>query len=216
MSNFTPTQAELALVSQVFAVADPQGLGIVQGDAAVKAFSGSNLSPSILGDIWSIADKENNGFLTRKGVAMALRLIAHVQPGEELSEDLLTQCTRYIHSFFVHPAYYLFAPHSWAYSSYSRDNKGRGPHKPTEVSTHTVVTAADPCSTYLNTPGQDKIHPHVRQLWSRKRFAEWFVVIFIIIYFISSLIFQVIRQERFSSSLNYRTRNCRKFGMDIS
>ena len=91
MSNFTATQAETALVSQVFAIADPQGLGIVQGDAAVKAFAGSNLSPSVLGDIWTIADKDNNGFLTRKGVAIAVRLIGHAQMGEKVSEALIDQ-----------------------------------------------------------------------------------------------------------------------------
>jgi epidermal growth factor receptor substrate 15 len=91
MSSFSPTPAEQAIVSQIFAKADPNGLGIVTGDAAVKAFAASNLSPSILGDIWTIADKENNGFLTRKGVAIAVRLIGHAQTGEKITEDLIDQ-----------------------------------------------------------------------------------------------------------------------------
>ncbi|KAL5490092.1 hypothetical protein ACEPAI_4925 [Sanghuangporus weigelae] len=88
MSSFSPSTAELALVNNVFAVADPQKLGIITGDKAVEAFSGANLSPSVLGEIWAIADKENNGFLTRKGVAIALRLIGHAQKGEKVNESL--------------------------------------------------------------------------------------------------------------------------------
>ncbi|KAL5532930.1 hypothetical protein ACEPAF_4704 [Sanghuangporus sanghuang] len=89
MSSFSPSTAELALVNNVFAVADPQKLGIITGDKAVEAFSGANLPPSVLGEIWTIADKENNGFLTRKGVAIALRLIGHAQKGEKVNESLL-------------------------------------------------------------------------------------------------------------------------------
>ncbi|TDL27224.1 hypothetical protein BD410DRAFT_739994 [Rickenella mellea] len=89
MSSFTPTTAELALVSQVFAAADTQKLGIITGDAAVKIFAGAKLSPTVLGEVWAIADKENNGFLTRKGVAIALRLIGHAQNGQPVRESFL-------------------------------------------------------------------------------------------------------------------------------
>lgn len=89
MSSFTPTPAELALVNQIFAVSDPSKLGIITGDAAVKAFASAKLPPTVLGEIWAIADSENNGFLTKKGVAMALRLIGHVQKGETVKEALV-------------------------------------------------------------------------------------------------------------------------------
>lgn len=88
-SSFAPTQAELALVNALFASADPSKLGIITGDAAVKAFSGAKLQPTALGEIWAIADSDNNGFLTRKSVAMAVRLIGHVQNGQQVKESLL-------------------------------------------------------------------------------------------------------------------------------
>lgn len=88
MSSFNPTPAELALVNQVFAIADPSKLGIITGDAAVKAFAGAKLPPTVLGEIWALADSENNGFLTKKGTALALRLIGHAQKGEKVQEAL--------------------------------------------------------------------------------------------------------------------------------
>ncbi|KAG6332398.1 hypothetical protein ID866_6692 [Astraeus odoratus] len=90
-SNFTPTSAELALVNQIFVQADTQKIGILTGDVAVKVFYGSKLSPAALGQIWGIADEENNGFLTKKGVAIALRLIGHAQNGEKVQKSLLSK-----------------------------------------------------------------------------------------------------------------------------
>ncbi|KAL4244397.1 hypothetical protein ABKN59_010430 [Abortiporus biennis] len=89
MSKFSPTAAEVALVNQIFAQADPQKLGVVTGDAAVKIFAGSKLSPTILAEIWTVADEDNNGVLTRKGVAIAVRLLGHAQRGEQISEALV-------------------------------------------------------------------------------------------------------------------------------
>ena len=90
-SAFAPTPAETTLVHQIFLQADPQKLGVVTGEAAVKVFDRANLSPAVLADIWAIADDENNGWLSRKGVAKAVRLIGHCQAGRPLSEDLLKQ-----------------------------------------------------------------------------------------------------------------------------
>ncbi|KZT44182.1 hypothetical protein SISSUDRAFT_340601 [Sistotremastrum suecicum HHB10207 ss-3] len=89
--SFSPSPQELALVSQLFAHADPQKLGILTGDAAVKAFQGANLSPVILGEVWALADSENNGFLTRKTAAIAVRLIGWAQKGETVSEALINK-----------------------------------------------------------------------------------------------------------------------------
>ncbi|KAG5637716.1 hypothetical protein H0H81_003480 [Sphagnurus paluster] len=90
MSNkFTPTSAELSLVTQIFNQADPQKLGILTGDVAVKVFGGAKLQPSVLGEIWSIADEDNNGWLPRKGVAIALRLMGWAQNGEKISQELV-------------------------------------------------------------------------------------------------------------------------------
>jgi epidermal growth factor receptor substrate 15 len=89
MSTFNPTPSEIALTSQIFTLADPQNVGIVTGDIAVKILTGASLSHAVLGEIWGIADKDNNGFLTKKGVAIALRLIGYAQKGESVTEALL-------------------------------------------------------------------------------------------------------------------------------
>ncbi|KAH9829148.1 uncharacterized protein C8Q71DRAFT_791377 [Rhodofomes roseus] len=89
MSKFTPTPAEVALVNQIFIQADTQKLGVITGDAAVQIFNGSNLSPSVLAEIWNLADEDNNGVLTRKGVAVAVRLLGHAQRGEKITEALV-------------------------------------------------------------------------------------------------------------------------------
>lgn len=90
-ANFTPTTAELSLVNQIFAQADKQKLGILTGDVAVKVFGGAKLPGSVLGEIWSLVDEENNGWLSKKGAAMAIRLIAHAQKGEKVSAALVNK-----------------------------------------------------------------------------------------------------------------------------
>lgn len=92
MSLVNPTPDEQSLVSTIFSIADPQNLGIITGDVAVKVLSGANLSNSVLGEVWSLADKENNGFLTRNGVAVAVRLIGYAQKGQSISDlDVLSK-----------------------------------------------------------------------------------------------------------------------------
>lgn len=90
-TKFSPTPAELALVSQIFLQADPQKHGILTGDVAVKVFGGANLKPTVLGEIWSIADEDNNGFLPRKGVAIAIRLMGWAQKGEKITPVLVNK-----------------------------------------------------------------------------------------------------------------------------
>ena len=90
-SDFTPSQAEVALTNKIFEKCDPQKLGIITGDTAVSVFNSTKLSAVILGEVWAIADKDNNGFLTRKGVSTALRLMGHAQRGDQVSEALLSK-----------------------------------------------------------------------------------------------------------------------------
>jgi epidermal growth factor receptor substrate 15 len=88
-SSFTPSSAELGLVTQIFAQADTKKIGILSGGVAVKVFGGAKLAPTVLGKIWHIADDENNGFLTKRGVAIAVRLMGWAQKGETVSRALL-------------------------------------------------------------------------------------------------------------------------------
>lgn len=89
IASFAPSPLELAYTEQIFNQADPQKIGIITGDAAVTFFGGSNLPSSTLGEIWSLADSDNNGWLTKKGVAIAVRLIGWAQKGEPVKESLL-------------------------------------------------------------------------------------------------------------------------------
>jgi epidermal growth factor receptor substrate 15 len=86
---FAPSPAEVAIVGAIFAAADPQKLGLVTGEQGVRVFAGAKLAPATLGDIWALSDPENNGALTRKGVAIAVRLIGWAQNGESPSAELL-------------------------------------------------------------------------------------------------------------------------------
>ncbi|KIJ11729.1 hypothetical protein PAXINDRAFT_101608 [Paxillus involutus ATCC 200175] len=88
-SSFTPSSAELGLVTQIFAQADTKKIGILSGGVAVKVFGGAKLAPTVLGKIWDIADDEDNGFLTKRGVAIAVRLMGWAQKGETVSRALL-------------------------------------------------------------------------------------------------------------------------------
>jgi len=90
-SEFAPSQAEVVLTNKIFEKYDPQKLGMITGDAAVGVFNGTKLSAGVLGKVWGIADKDNNGVLTRKGVSIALRLMGHAQRGEEVSEALISK-----------------------------------------------------------------------------------------------------------------------------
>ena len=86
---FSPTQTELALVSQIFSQADPQRTGVLTGDVAVRVFGGAKLSPTTLGTIWDISDEDDRGWLPKKGVAIAVRLIGWAQKGEKITKDLV-------------------------------------------------------------------------------------------------------------------------------
>jgi len=91
-ASFRASPAELDLVNQIFSKVDKPKLGILSGEVAVKVFSGAKLAGSVLGEIWSIADEENNGWLSKTGTAKALRLIGHAQKGSKVSHTLLTKC----------------------------------------------------------------------------------------------------------------------------
>ena len=91
---FSPTHGEVALVNQIFAKHDPQKFGIITGEGAINIFGGANLSATTLSQIWGIADADNQGFLTRKGVSVAMRLVGWAQKGEALSTELVNKRER--------------------------------------------------------------------------------------------------------------------------
>jgi epidermal growth factor receptor substrate 15 len=90
-TNFTPSQPELAIVSQIFTRVDPKQPDFITGDLAVTIFSGAKLPPIVLGEIWTIADEDNKGLLSRRGVAIAVRLIGWAQNGEKITPALVNK-----------------------------------------------------------------------------------------------------------------------------
>jgi epidermal growth factor receptor substrate 15 len=89
-SSFVASEAELVIVSQIFVRAGGHLSGVVTGDAAVEIFATKvGLSPDVLSMIWNLADEENTGHLTRKGVTIAVRLIGWAQRGAEVTPDLV-------------------------------------------------------------------------------------------------------------------------------
>lgn len=83
------TPAETQAFAKLFAMADPGNTGVLSGDHAVRFFEGFHLPTITLGEIWSIADNQNEGYLTRPAFDVALRLIARAQRGESVSEQVV-------------------------------------------------------------------------------------------------------------------------------
>ena len=107
MSKFTPSPQEVALVNQIFTNADAQKIGVLNGETAVKVFSGSLLPSTVLAEVWNLADEDQKGALTRKDVAVAVRLLGHAQRGERLTEAHIHQreyrsCIPRVDTFVVH------------------------------------------------------------------------------------------------------------------
>lgn len=82
------TPEEKRLYSQLFKSLDPDGTGIITGDKARSTFEKSGLPPTILGEIWQLADQNNLGFLTQFGFCFAMRLIGYTQAGQPPSAGL--------------------------------------------------------------------------------------------------------------------------------
>ncbi|KAF1814582.1 hypothetical protein P152DRAFT_456851 [Eremomyces bilateralis CBS 781.70] len=82
LAHLRLTAEEKRFFAQLFNQADPDTLGIVTGDVAVKFFQRTKLASDVLGRIWQVADQENRGFLDFSGFCQSLRLIAHYQEGQ--------------------------------------------------------------------------------------------------------------------------------------
>ena len=86
--NIRLTPEEQQYYGQLFGQADPEHTQVVNGDAAIKLFMKSGLSPVILSEIWQMADADNKGYLDQQGFSIALRIIGHVQNGQRLAPNL--------------------------------------------------------------------------------------------------------------------------------
>ncbi|KAJ2925254.1 hypothetical protein H1R20_g11822, partial [Candolleomyces eurysporus] len=86
---FTATPEELDLVADILLFTNTKDSRILPTDSAIDVFKRSGLSREELREIWRLADKDRNGMLTSKELAVALRLIGWVQVGEPLAPHLI-------------------------------------------------------------------------------------------------------------------------------
>lgn len=82
------TPEEKSLYSKLFKSLDTSGTHVISGDKARSTFEKSGLLPSVLGEIWQIADQNNLGILTQFGFCQAMRLIGYAQSGRQPSTSL--------------------------------------------------------------------------------------------------------------------------------
>ncbi|PTB79140.1 endocytic protein [Trichoderma longibrachiatum ATCC 18648] len=88
--NLNLREDERAFYDRLFSQASRDG-DKVTGEVAVQLFEKTTLDSSTLGTIWQIADIGNQGFLTREGFYVALRLVGHAQAGKQPSPELALQ-----------------------------------------------------------------------------------------------------------------------------
>ncbi|MBW0478681.1 hypothetical protein O181_018396 [Austropuccinia psidii MF-1] len=74
----------------LFSKADTDQIGVLVGEKAVAFFAHSKLPPTILGEIWQLADQDNAGFLTRQQFDIALRLIGKAQRSLPINEAAIS------------------------------------------------------------------------------------------------------------------------------
>ncbi|KAJ2919872.1 hypothetical protein MD484_g563, partial [Candolleomyces efflorescens] len=86
---FDPTPEELDLVADILLFTNTKESRILPTESAIDVFERSDLSREELREIWRLADKDRNGMLTSRELAVALRLIGWVQVGEPLSAHLI-------------------------------------------------------------------------------------------------------------------------------
>ncbi|WRT63837.1 uncharacterized protein IL334_000762 [Kwoniella shivajii] len=81
------TAQEKQYFDQLFAIVDKDNTGILPGQDAYPFLTSCNLPTTSLGEIWALADPENNGFLTKEGWYRAARIIGWLQKGGATTVD---------------------------------------------------------------------------------------------------------------------------------
>lgn len=82
------TPEEKSYYEPLFRQCDPKNQGFIPGETAKDILIKSNLPPVILGQIWQLADPQNNGYLDKNGFFLALRIIGKVQSGNQLTASI--------------------------------------------------------------------------------------------------------------------------------
>ena len=82
------TEEENAFADEILRQANCDQTGLLTADSAVEVFNRSGLSRYELRDIWSLADADSNGVLSRDELLVALRVMGWVQSGKTFVESL--------------------------------------------------------------------------------------------------------------------------------
>ncbi|KAJ1982992.1 hypothetical protein H4R34_001534 [Dimargaris verticillata] len=83
MGAWTPSSAEAGYFARLFRTVDTDNAGHIMGHQAVPFFTRSGLPPTVLGEIWELADTQHNGRLDPTAFSIAMKLIALAQNGEQ-------------------------------------------------------------------------------------------------------------------------------------
>lgn len=78
---------EKSYYDQLFSIIDKDQAGVLPGQDALPFLVSSNLPQQTLGEVWALADPDNNGFLTREAWYRAARLIGWMQKNGRSSVD---------------------------------------------------------------------------------------------------------------------------------
>eukprot|EP00922_Rhytidocystis_sp_ex-Travisia-forbesii_P045600 GHVS01068035.1.p1 GENE.GHVS01068035.1~~GHVS01068035.1.p1 ORF type:complete len:231 (+),score=37.44 GHVS01068035.1:3-695(+) len=78
---------ELPFYQNLFSMADPNGLGYIDGASAAAFLQNSGLPRTTLHEIWRLADLNNTGQLDHEGFFVACRLVAHAQNNIPVSPE---------------------------------------------------------------------------------------------------------------------------------
>ncbi|KAK4684361.1 epidermal growth factor receptor substrate 15, partial [Tremellales sp. Uapishka_1] len=88
----------------LFSTIDKEDTGAIPGQAALPFLVSSNLPQQTLGEVWSLADPDNNGFLTQQGWYNACRIIGWLQKGgKTVVEESLAKIAGPYPTFSGHP-----------------------------------------------------------------------------------------------------------------
>lgn len=99
--TFIATEDELQLAEKLLEINNWKRSDSLSVDTALGIFKQTGLSFKQLREIWTIADKNGAGSLSRDELTVAIRLMGWVQSGAHLSEGLLAQRQYFVILFSV-------------------------------------------------------------------------------------------------------------------
>lgn len=104
--EFVPTQGELSVVAAILeyakansgALPSLDGVPQIDSQTAVDILQRSGLPNEHLANIWTMADEDEDGNLSERELAIAVRLIGWAQSGKPVNRSFLNYCMTLIAS----------------------------------------------------------------------------------------------------------------------